>query len=144
MNTHDMNLNLLELDFDAQAKINQKFNFEKNLSIAHCAVVNFCPQKAILPDSYRSIDDPKYQHPTQNEFNEVVEHLAQVHSLGVVSKMLGIYRKNDPNKTIKNWMNGAKIPYTAWRMLLVLDGRVVQTNRLTMPDGDKPWAKYYD
>lgn len=144
MNTHDMNLNLLELGFDDQEKINDKFNFEKNLSIAHCAVVNFCPQELLLPNSYRSIDDPKYQPPTQDEFNGVVMHLANVHSLGVVSKMLGIYRKNDPNKTIKNWMNGAKIPYTAWRMLLILDGRVVQTNRLTMPDGEKPWAKFYE
>ncbi len=144
MKDNEMNLNLLDLSFDEQEKITEKFEFEKNLSVAHCAVVNFCSEAHPQPDSYRSIDDPLYREPTHDEFKEVVEHLASVHSLGVVSKMLGIYRKNDPNKTLKNWMNGAKIPYTAWRMLLILDGRVVETNRLTLPDGKKPWAKFYE
>lgn len=139
-----INSELFELSRAQQDEIVEQFEHEMALSRRHCAHVHFTANHHQRPNSYRSIDDPRYEPPTLEEFNEVVQHLEAAHSLGVVSKMLGIYKSNDPNKTIKRWMNGeSRIPYAAWRLLLILDGRVVQVNRLPEADGAKPWAKFY-
>lgn len=67
-----------------------------------------------------------------------------VNSKLVVTKMLGIKGKSNPMRTVNRWIDGENaIPYSAWRLLLILDGRVVQTNRLPTDTGEKPWKKYY-
>lgn len=139
-----LNTELLELPGSQQDEILERYQHDLELSQRHCSYVHFMASHYKRPNSYRSIDDPQYEPPTPGELTEVVNHLAAIHTLGTVSKMLDIYSKNDPNKTIKRWMAGtSRIPYSAWRLLLVLDGRVVQVNRITEPDGSKPWAKYY-
>jgi len=122
----------------------EHFDHEVELTRAHCGLVHFNHMVPFAPDSYRSIDDQKYVEPTPDEIKFVIEHLAKAHSKAVVSKMLGLKTSNDPTRVINRWMKGeAKIPYAAWRLLLILDGRVVQVNRLPDPNGVKSWEKYY-
>lgn len=140
-----INPRLFDEDSTTQKDILERYEHENELSRRHCSYVHFMSESFKSPDSYRSIDDPKYRQPTGEEIKDVFEHLVSFHSKRVVCKMLGIKSKTNPTQTINRWISEeSDIPYTAWRMLLILDGRVVQTNRLTMPDGDKPWAKFYD
>lgn len=140
-----INPRLFDEDTTTQKEILEHFEHEDELSRRHCSYVHFISELFKSPDSYRSIDDPKYRQPTGNEIKEVFEHLASLHSKRVVCKMLGIKSKTNPTQTINRWINGeSEIPYSAWRMLLILDGQVVQTNRLTSSDGSKPWEKFYE
>lgn len=127
-----------------QKEILEHFEYEEELSRRHCSYVHFMAELYKAPASYYSIDNPKYRKPTGIEIKEVFEHLAGIHSKGVVCKMLGIKSKTNPTQTVNRWINEeSEIPYSAWRMLLILDGRVVQTNRLIESDGSKPWKKFY-
>ncbi|PSV33674.1 MULTISPECIES: hypothetical protein [unclassified Photobacterium] len=139
-----VNTDLFSLSAEVQAEINERHEYEQELSRRHCSYVHFIAESINQPDSYRSIDDPEYREPTPSEIREVFEHLAHVHSKGIVTKMLGIKGKSNPMRTINRWIDGeSSIPYPAWRLLLILDGRVVQTNRLPTEIGEKPWKKYY-
>lgn len=140
-----INPRLFDEDSATQDSILERFEYENELSRRHCSYVHFISESFKSPDSYRSIDDPKYRKPTGEEVKEVFEHLVSYHSKGIVCKMLGIKSKTNPTQTVNRWISEeSDIPYPAWRMLLILDGRVVQTNRLTTPEGEKPWTKFYD
>ncbi len=140
-----INPKLFEESKEAQDRILKRYEYEDELSRRHCSYVHFMAELHKAPDSYRSIDDPKYRPPTGEEIKEVFEHLAGVHSKGIVCKMLGIKSKTNPTQTINRWIEETSaIPYAAWRMLLILDGRVVQTHRLLESNGSKEWAKFPD
>lgn len=135
-----VNLQLLDLSEEDQQRIIDSFQHDLHLTKRHCALVHFIENKSDQPNSYLPIDHPNYLPPSKNEFCEVVNYLAKVHSLSTVSRLLGIYKENDANKTINRWMNGnTSIPYSAWRMLLILSGRVVEVNRIVESDGSRPW-----
>lgn len=139
-----VNSKLFELESEIQDKILAEFNYDERLSSRHCALVHFINEHYQRPDSYRSIDDPNYREPTKEEISEVIEHLAKIHSKTIVSKQLGLKIESNPTKTINRWMKGeSSIPYTAWRMLLILDGRVIETNRIPDGDGYRAWEKFY-
>ncbi|MGF1804237.1 hypothetical protein L4C31_03180 [Aliivibrio sifiae] len=81
------------------------------------------------------------------EIKDVINHLSTIHSLGVVSKQLGLKGASNPTRTLNRWKTGVnEIPYSAWRLLLLLllDGRVVLVNRIPDADGTKAWTKYYE
>ncbi len=140
-----INPKLFEQSSEKQKEILERYEYEDELSRRHCSYVHFMAELHKAPDSYRSIDDPKYCPPTGEEVKEVFEHLATIHSKGVVCKMLGIKGTSNPSRTITRWIDETSaIPYAAWRMLLILDGRVVQTNRLLEDDGSKAWAHFPD
>ncbi|RJX65824.1 hypothetical protein DZ860_20910 [Vibrio sinensis] len=139
-----INPTLFDLPKEKQEKIREDFDYELDLVSRHCALVHFMNHHIDRPDSYRSIDDPLYREPTAEEITEVIDHLAEIHSLGVVSKQLGLKSKSNPTRTLNRWKSGEnEIPYPAWRLLLVLDGRVVEVNRIPDADGQKAWAKFY-
>lgn len=139
-----INPKLFELSKEIQKKIRDEFDNELDLSSRHCALVHFMNRHIERPDSYRSIDDPSYREPTIEEITEVIDYLADVHSLGVVAKQLGLKSKSNPTRTLNRWRSGEnEIPYAAWRLLLVLSGRVVQVNRIPEADKSKPWTKNY-
>ncbi len=140
-----INPKLFDLPKEKQEAIREHFDHELDLASRHCALVHFMNRHIDRPDSYRSVDDPKYREPTPEEITEVIDHLAEVHSLGVVAKQLGLKSKSNPTRTLNRWKSGEnEIPYAAWRLLLVLDGRVVQVNRIPDGDGAKSWTKYYE
>ena len=140
-----INPKLLELPNLVQQQINEDFTTENYLSSRHCSLVHFMNDHYLRPDSYRSIDDPSYRDPTLEEISEVIDHLASIHSYGVVAKQLGLKGKSNQTRALKRWKNGENaIPYPAWRLLLILDGRVVEFNRIIEPDGSKPWAYNYE
>ncbi|MGR5187859.1 hypothetical protein ACPV3S_20695 [Photobacterium damselae] len=135
-----INPKLFELSLEEQQQIKDDFDTEMELVSRHCSLVHFMNNHHSRPDSYRSIDDPRYRSPTPAEIAEVIDHLAQVHSLGIVSKQLGLHNKSNPLRSLHRWKSGEKeIPYTAWRLLLILDGRVVEVNRMIESDGSRPW-----
>lgn len=139
-----INTNLFNLSAEKQQEVSEVHEHEQELSRRHCSYVHFIAESINQPDSYRSIDDPDYREPTPTEIQEVFDHLAVVNSKLVVTKMLGIKGKTNPMRTVNRWVDGENaIPYSAWRLLLILDGRVVQTNRLPTDTGEKPWKKYY-
>lgn len=139
-----INPTLFDLPKEKQEKIREHFDYELDLASRHCALVHFMNHHIDRPDSYRSIDDPLYRDPTAEEITEVIDHLADIHSLGVVSKQLGLRSKSNPTRTLNRWKSGEnEIPYPAWRLLLVLDGRVVEVNRIPDADGQKAWAKFF-
>ncbi len=140
-----INPELFELSKEKQEAIREHFDHELELSSRHCALVHFMNNHIDRPDSYRSIDDPKYRSPIPREVADVIDHLASVHSLTIVAKQLGLKTNSNPTRTLNRWKSGEnEIPYAAWRLLLILDGRVVQVNRIPDGDGVKSWAKYYD
>lgn len=135
-----VNPKLLDLSEEEQQKIIDSFQNDLYLTKRHCALVHFIENKSNPHRSYLPIDNPNYLAPSKAEFSDVVKYLAKVHSLSAVSRMLGIYKENDANKTINRWMNGdTAIPYTAWRLLLILSGRAIEVNRIIESDGSKPW-----
>ncbi|PSV01213.1 hypothetical protein C0W80_09995 [Photobacterium leiognathi subsp. mandapamensis] len=139
-----INPKLFNLSAEKQEEINERHEYEQELSRRHCSYVHFIAESFSQPDSYRSIDDPEYREPTPDEVKVVFDHLANAHSKSVVTKMLGIKGKSNPMRTINRWIEGeTAIPYPAWRLMLILDGRVVQTNRLPTDMGETPWKKYY-
>ncbi|NOH36547.1 hypothetical protein [Vibrio chagasii] len=139
-----INPDLFELPKKQQEKIRDEFDHELELSTQHCALVHLMNRHFERPDSYRSIDDPNYRDPTKEEITQVIDYLAKVHSLGVVAKQLGLKSKSNPTRTLNRWRNGEnEIPYPAWRLLLILAGRVVQVNRVPELDNSKPWTKNY-
>lgn len=140
-----VNMSLFDLELEKQEQILADFNYDERLSSRHCALVHFINESHKQPDSYRSIDDPKYREPTKEEVAEVINHLAEIHSKTIVSKQLGLKTESNPTKTINRWIRGeSAIPYTAWRLLLILDGRVIETNRIPDGDGSKPWQYNYN
>ncbi|WP_305846487.1 hypothetical protein [Photobacterium kishitanii] len=139
-----INPKLLAETAENQDKILAEFEHDIELTRRHCAQVHFVSEHIYRPDSYRSIDDPLYRDPTGEEIKEVFEHLASLHSKGIVTKMLGIRGTSNPTRTITRWIDGTNtIPYAAWRLLLILDGRVVETSRIPAADGSKPWEQFY-
>ncbi|MCD9468963.1 MULTISPECIES: hypothetical protein [Photobacterium] len=139
-----INTKLLELPNLVQQQIEEDFTTENYLSSRHCSLVHFMNDHYLRPDSYRSIDDPSYRSPTLPEITEVIEHLASIHSLTIVAKQLGIIGVNQ-TRTLRRWQKGINImPYSAWRLLLILDGRVVEVNRIIEEDGSKPWTYNYE
>lgn len=140
-----INPKLFELSNETQVKIREDYDHEIDMSSRHCALVHFMNNHHSRPDSYRSIDDPLYRDPTIEEITEVIDHLAKVHSLGVVAKQLGLKSKSNPTRSLNRWKTGeSEMPYTAWRLLLILDGRVVEVNRIPDADGSKPWQYNYN
>lgn len=140
-----INTELFDLPKEKQQTIREHFEHELDLSSRHCALVHFMNNHIDKPDSYRSVDDPKYRDPTLQEIADVIDHLASVHSIGIIAKQLGLKSKSNPTRTLNRWKNGEhEIPYPAWRLLLILDGRVVQVNRIPDADGTKAWMKHYD
>lgn len=138
-----VNSNLMDLDTDIQDQILSDFNYDERLVTRHCALVHFINEHYQQPDSYRSIDDPDYREPTKDEISIVIDHLAKIHSKTIVAKQLGLKIDSNPTKTLNRWIKGeSTIPYTAWRMLLILDGRVVETNRIPDGDGYRAWEKW--
>lgn len=136
---------LFDLSKEQQESIREKFDHELDLVTRHCARVHFMNGHHERPDSYRSIDDPKYREPTLDEIADVIDYLSSFHSISTISKQLGLNTKSNPTRTINRWIDGVyTIPYPAWRMLLILSGRVVQVNRIPESDGSKPWMKYYE
>ncbi len=139
-----INTELFDLPKEKQEFIREQFDHELDLSSRHCALVHFINHFEDRPDSYRSIDDPDYREPTTDEIKDVIDHLSSIHSLGIVSKQLGLKGASNPTRTLNRWKSGEnEIPYAAWRLLLILDGRVVQVNRIPDADGSKVWSKYY-
>lgn len=135
---------LLNRSLEEQKRAVERLDHDFELTKQHCLIVHVENSVMLSPDSYRSIDHPKYVEPTCDEIKTVIDHLAGIHSKTIVSKMLGLNVSNDPTRTINRWIKGdAKIPYAAWRMLLILDGRVVQVNRLPDANGVKHWQKFY-
>lgn len=142
MNT--INPKLLGESKENQDKILSEFEHDIELTRRHCGQVHFVSEHIYRPDSYRSIDDPQYRKPTGEEIKEVFEHLASLHTKGIATKMLGITGTSNPTRTITRWIDGTNnIPYAAWRLMLILDGRVVETNRIPTTTGEKPWEKFF-
>ncbi|WP_240002642.1 hypothetical protein [Photobacterium kishitanii] len=140
-----INTKLLNDTAENQDRILEEFEHDIELSRRQCAHVHFVAEHIYRPNSYRAIDDPKYRNPTGEEIKEVFEHLASMHSKGIATKMLGIKGTSNPTRTITRWIDGTNtIPYAAWRLLLILDGRAIETNRIPTEIGDKPWEKFYE
>lgn len=128
----------------SQDPANEELAHNKQISIRHCEIVHTQHEQRQVPDSYRSIDDPLYRDPTPSEIAEVIDHLSKVQSKTIVAKQLGLQNKSNQTRSIERWKSGeCRIPYPAWRLLLILDGRAVETNRIAEPDGSKPWSKFY-
>ena len=140
-----INTLLFDLPRETQEQIQADFDSELKLSSRHCSLVHFMNNHHARPDSYRSIDDPMYCDPTTAEITEVIDHLASAYSIGSVTKQLGLQNKSNPTDSLNRWKTGeSRIPYPAWRLLLILDGRVVEVNRIPESDGSQPWKYNYN
>ncbi|MEC6816821.1 hypothetical protein VXS05_17530 [Photobacterium toruni] len=140
-----MTTKILDLSLEKQREIIDLYEIDCELVYQHVAMVHFSNDSLNQPDSYRNIDDPDYKVPTPEEITDVVNYLAKIHSKTILSKMLGIFEPKDPNRKINKWCKGeSKIPYTAWRLMLIFAGRIVQVNQVTQLDGTKPWRYSFD
>lgn len=134
---------IFKLNTNQQDEANRIWAIEESLCRRQCAIVHSVNMYITKPNSYRSIDGPKYQQPTQPEISTVLQEMYIHHNKTVVSKMLGLKQGKTPTRTLNRWEAGeVEIPYTAWRMLLVLSGNAIQTDRIPNEDSN-PWVNSY-
>lgn len=129
---------------DKKKEWHERIEFEEEIARNHAISVCLHADMANMPDSYRSIDDPDYRDPTLEEVNHVITSFNEIHSLVMISKMLGIHSEQLPTRVINRWRSGEKqMPYCSWRMLLIISGRATQYARIPDFVGEKKWEKLY-